>query len=235
MLSTLVPTSTCSTTLSPPSMLTCSSPLSLSPSSTDEESSAVVAICSIKYWVPRDFSRARLVSSARTPFPSASRPTNSSSSARVSFSSEVRPTFLPTTREIDADDESTVGTYASAVTGDTELSRLLLEFGKTADDDEEVSSGDETVVVEEVSTKIEAEVLSETLLRKASVALMRKAVLIPVDVQKRETLKELKRSTRPKENREQGSVQYSVYKNFLKANSYTGVCSHYLLLPCVAY
>ena len=121
------------------------------------------------------------------------------------------------------------GTYSSAVTGDTELSRLLLEFGKSGDDEEGSSSGDETVVVPQLSTKLETEVLSDSLLRKASDALMRQAVLIPIDVQKRETLKDLKRSTRPKEKREQGSVQYSVYMNFLRANSYTGVSSFRLL------
>lgn len=52
---------------------------------------------------------------------------------------------------------------------------------------------------------------------------MHRAELVAVDVQKRETLKQLKASTRPKENREQGSVKYSVYKEYIKANGYLGV------------
>lgn len=52
---------------------------------------------------------------------------------------------------------------------------------------------------------------------------MRRAEPVPVAEQKRETLRALKQSTRPKERREQGSVKLGVYKNFIKANSYMGV------------
>ncbi|ORY80748.1 P-loop containing nucleoside triphosphate hydrolase protein, partial [Leucosporidium creatinivorum] len=117
------------------------------------------------------------------------------------------------------------GTYSSAVTGDTELSRLLLEFGKADQEhdgeDEEVGSGSEDTAVDE--TKIELEDLSEAARLKASAALMHKADLVPIELQKRETLKQLKQSTRPKEKREQGSVKLSIYKEYIRANGYIGV------------
>lgn len=110
---------------------------------------------------------------------------------------------------------------------DTELARLLSEFGHNGSDGSD-SDGDETsegtiVEKESLAAKIEEEKVSATLRHRASQALMKRAELIPVDVQKRETLLALKRSTRPKEKREQGSVKFSIYKNFIKANSYLGV------------
>lgn len=119
------------------------------------------------------------------------------------------------------------GTYSSAVTGDTELSRLLLEFGKTDQEEgeeEEVGSGSEDTAVDE--TKIELEDLSEAVRLKASTALMHRADLVPIEVQKRETLKQLKASTRPKEKREQGSVKFSVYKEYIRANGYIGIACY---------
>jgi ATP-binding cassette subfamily C (CFTR/MRP) protein 1 len=119
------------------------------------------------------------------------------------------------------------GTYASAISGTSELSRLLSEFGKTTDDDsDEAGSGSEdTVVVPEVmEPKLEIDSIPD-LRDRASKALMKRADLIPVDLQKRQTLKSLKASTKPKEKREQGSVKFDVYKNFLRANSYLGVGS----------
>lgn len=126
-------------------------------------------------------------------------------------------------------DAVVAGTYVSAMAADSELARLLTEFGHThsnegSDDGED---SDETIVVEAnlaLATKLEQEMLSSTLRHRASQALMKRAELIPVDVSKRESLKLLKASTRPKEKREQGSVKYSVYKEFIKANSYLGVC-----------
>lgn len=117
------------------------------------------------------------------------------------------------------------GTYASAISGTSELSRLLSEFGKSTDDDgEDNGSGSEdtVVVTEEVASKIEID-LNPELRDRANKALMKRADLIPVDLQKRQTLKSLKASTKPKEKREQGSVKFDVYKNFLRANSYLGV------------
>lgn len=52
---------------------------------------------------------------------------------------------------------------------------------------------------------------------------MKRAEAIPVEVQKRETLKTLKQSTRPKEQRQQGAVKFGIYKNYIKANGYIGV------------
>lgn len=120
------------------------------------------------------------------------------------------------------------GTYSSAITGDTELSRLLLEFGKQSDDDGEASGSEETVVDVAAPAKLELDDFTPMLRQKASVALMRRAEPVPVAVQKRETLRALKQSTRPKERREQGSVKFGVYKNFIKANSYMGV-SFYMI------
>lgn len=101
---------------------------------------------------------------------------------------------------------------------DSELSRLLQEFGKTTDDDSlgdeatdgEGSGSEETVVSPQVlSAKLEVD-LDPALRARASKALMSRADLIPVDVQKRATLKSLKASTRSKEKREQGSVKFGV-------------------------
>ncbi|GAA5978963.1 hypothetical protein JCM5350_004190 [Sporobolomyces pararoseus] len=124
------------------------------------------------------------------------------------------------------------GTYASAIQGDSELSRLLVEFGKKGDEEDEDSgeetngsgSGEETLAeVEQDESKLEAEDLAIKLKMQQSSALMRQAQLIPVQEQKLETLKELKRSTRPKEKREQGSVSWAVYKEYVEANGYLGV------------
>ncbi|KAI5478725.1 putative ABC metal ion transporter [Pseudohyphozyma bogoriensis] len=118
------------------------------------------------------------------------------------------------------------GTYSSAITGDTELSRLLIEFGKNNDDqsDEEGSASDETVVApSELAAKLEEEGLTAAQRQTAQMALMKRAEAVPIDVQKRETLKQLKRSTRPKEQRQQGAVKLGIYKNYIKANGYIGV------------
>lgn len=119
------------------------------------------------------------------------------------------------------------GTYASAMRVESELSRLLNEFGHTGSDNDEegTGSGSEDTVVEEedLAAKLESEMISSTLRQRASEAVLKKAELVPVDMQKRDTLKLLKASTRPKEKREQGSVKFAVYKNFLRANSYIGV------------
>lgn len=126
------------------------------------------------------------------------------------------------------------GTYASAMSTESELSQLLIEFGHAGSDDsddEETTDGSEETAVAPVeknaalATKLEQEMLSSTLRQRASQALMKRAELVPVDVQKRDTLRTLKASTRPKEKREQGSVKYAVYKEFIKANSYVGVRS----------
>lgn len=127
---------------------------------------------------------------------------------------------------------SYLGTYASAITGDTELSRLLLEFGKTGDNQDEDSEGssDETVVAPaELAAKLEEDVFTATQREIASAALMQRAEVVAVDVQKRETLKTLKRSTRPQEARVQGSVKLGIYKNYVKANGYIGVCPFFFL------
>ncbi|GAA5830776.1 hypothetical protein JCM5353_002363 [Sporobolomyces roseus] len=127
------------------------------------------------------------------------------------------------------------GIYSSAIQGDTELSRLLKEFGKKGDDEDTDSdtanednsgsgSGEETLAdVQEDESKLEAEDLAIKLKMQQSASLMRQAQLVPVQEQKLETLKNLKRSTRPKEKREQGSVKWSIYKGYVEANGYLGV------------
>lgn len=125
------------------------------------------------------------------------------------------------------------GTYASAMSTESELSQLLIEFGHAGSDDSDEEdtngSGSEETAVAPVeknaalATKLEEEMLSSTLRQRASQALMKRAELVPVDIQKRDTLRTLKASTRPKEKREQGSVKFGVYKEFIKANSYVGV------------
>lgn len=110
--------------------------------------------------------------------------------------------------------------------GDTELSRLLLEFGKNADSDSsdgDNSGSDETVVAPvELAVKLE-EGLADTLRHKASLALMKRAEVVPLQMQKRETLRHLKKSTRPTEARQQGAVKWANYLNYIRANSYLGV------------
>lgn len=117
------------------------------------------------------------------------------------------------------------------MTGDTELSRLLLEFGKADSNDDgsdggkdeegEGSSSEDTAVEE---PKHELRDLSDADRLKASLALMQKSELVPIEEQKHNTLKQLKRSTRPnRERREQGSVKWSVYGEYIKANGYFGI------------
>ncbi|POY70789.1 hypothetical protein BMF94_6201 [Rhodotorula taiwanensis] len=138
------------------------------------------------------------------------------------------------------------GTYSEAIQGDTELSRLLIEFGKSGgeEDDGNGSGSDETAVgdgpgderktgsdekdkekaeepeVDEAT--LNAEDLAIKLKLQQSQAVKKRAEPIPVAEQKLQTLRELKRSTRPKERREQGSVKWSVYKEYIKANGYIG-------------
>lgn len=112
------------------------------------------------------------------------------------------------------------------MSGDTELSRLLAEFGRAeaehdSDEEEDAGSGSDETAVEE--PKHELEDLSEADRLKASAALMRRSERVPLEQQKHETLKQLKRSTRPQEKREQGSVKWSVYKEYIRANGYIGV------------
>ena len=130
-------------------------------------------------------------------------------------------------------------TYEDAMQGDTELSRLLIEFGKsseeggsdsegdTAVDDTPVVVGDAADEKAEEPKQDEAALNAEDLAVKLKIAesraLTRRAQPIPADEQKRDTLRQLKRSSRPKENREQGSVKWSVYKDYIKANGYVGV------------
>jgi ATP-binding cassette subfamily C (CFTR/MRP) protein 1 len=125
-------------------------------------------------------------------------------------------------------------TYAKAIEGETDLSKLLHEFGKKSDsnDDEAGSegsetaanSGDETVVEpEQDEATLDAADLELKLKQQKFAANMKKAVPVPVEEQKRETLLHLKRSTRPQEHREQGSVKWAVYKQYIKANGYLGV------------
>ncbi|KAK4053428.1 hypothetical protein OIV83_001593 [Microbotryomycetes sp. JL201] len=117
------------------------------------------------------------------------------------------------------------GTYANAMNGDSELSRVLAEFGRAeAEHDtegEDSGSGSEDTAVDE--PKHELEDLSEADRLKASAALMRKSSRVPLEEQKRQTLRQLKKSTRPKEKREQGSVKWEVYKEYIRANGYIGV------------
>ncbi|TNY24017.1 hypothetical protein DMC30DRAFT_371993 [Rhodotorula diobovata] len=129
-------------------------------------------------------------------------------------------------------------TYEDAMQGDTELSKLLIEFGKSSEEGGSDSEGDtaveDTPVVvgdgaddkaeepKQDEATLDAEDLAVKLKIAESRALAHRAQPIPVDEQKRETLRQLKRSTRPKENREQGSVKWSVYKDYIKANGYLG-------------
>ncbi|BGP53294.1 hypothetical protein JCM8202v2_000853 [Rhodotorula sphaerocarpa] len=144
------------------------------------------------------------------------------------------------------------GTYAEAITGDTELSRLLIEFGKggNEEDDGSGSGSDETAVGEGAANErrvngndeekmeepkldeatLDAEDLALKLKMQQSGALSKRAEPIPVAEQKMQTLRELKRSTRPKERREQGSVKWSVYKEYIKANGYIGAILYLLTI-----
>ncbi|GAA5821197.1 hypothetical protein JCM3770_005247 [Rhodotorula araucariae] len=130
-------------------------------------------------------------------------------------------------------------TYDDAMQGDTELSRLLIEFGKSGDGEHGSDSGSDTAVdatpivagdrtedkaeePKQDEAQLDAEDLAVKLKIAESGAITRRAQPIPVEEQKRQTLRHLQRSTRPKENREQGSVKLSVYKDYIKANGYLG-------------
>lgn len=123
--------------------------------------------------------------------------------------------------------------YAEAVQGNSDLSRLLIEFGKSSgSDDDDGNSSDETTAVDGETAQqpvqneedLDAEDLAVKLkLSKCAQAITRPAEPIPVDEQKRNTLRALKQSTKPKEGRQQGSVKLSVYKEYIQANGYAGV------------
>ncbi|GAA6024113.1 hypothetical protein JCM10207_003170 [Rhodosporidiobolus poonsookiae] len=117
-------------------------------------------------------------------------------------------------------------TFDEAIAGDTPLSKLLVEFGKASTETAPASPSDETVVE---SAQDEEDLQADDLDLKRKLEAVDDAVLkqpaqvIPVEEQKRNTLRALKQSTRPKENREQGAVKSDVYKGYLESMGWSSI------------
>lgn len=91
------------------------------------------------------------------------------------------------------------GTFSETKGTDTEIGKLLEEFGKQETSDSG-SDSDETAVQEESKSEDSVDVIKrKTQLRRVSEAIVRKSRMLDVREQKAETFKALKKSTRPKE------------------------------------
>lgn len=120
-----------------------------------------------------------------------------------------------------------LGTYSGVVGGDSEIAKLLSEFGKSESGSNDSDSEGTQVATDEPKEMALAN--GDVKGRRFSSKLTRRASEVPIDKQKRATLRSLKRSTRPKEHQEKGSVKTHIYRNYLKANGIIGVSpSRYL-------
>lgn len=91
------------------------------------------------------------------------------------------------------------GTFSETKGTDTEIGKLLEEFGKQETSDSD-SDSDETAVQEESKSEDSVDVIKrKTQMRRVSEAIVRKSTMLDVREQKAETFRALKKSTRPKE------------------------------------
>ncbi|GAA5915191.1 hypothetical protein JCM6882_001133 [Rhodosporidiobolus microsporus] len=119
-------------------------------------------------------------------------------------------------------------TFADAIRGNTDLSKLLLEFGKASKDSVGGSTdgGDDDTVVEE--TLDESALAAEDSDVKAKIAqsksvLLRRAQPLPVQEELRETLTALRKGSKRQEKRERGQVKLDVYKEYIRSNGWFNI------------
>lgn len=122
------------------------------------------------------------------------------------------------------------GGYQDVMASGGELKTLLEEFGKkSAEEEEDNSDGSsETAVAtggesgDDLRKNGANGSADADTKRKLSFAAMRRASMVSPAEAKREALRAAKTSTKPKEEREVGSVKSDVYMQYIKANGYIG-------------
>ena len=94
------------------------------------------------------------------------------------------------------------GTYSSARSTNSEIGKLLEEFGKQEQSDDSGSDSEKTAVSDGKDDSSLDELKKDPhLKRRLSHAIVRKASMVSIHAQKQETFRALKKSTRPKEVR----------------------------------
>ena len=129
------------------------------------------------------------------------------------------------------------GTYSSAMSNtSSELYKLITGLGKQSDRND-VSSGSVTPTVfdhpsdEESDTVDDLESIEKRkLLRRMSTFKMRRASAVSIRQAKRDALKDLRESAKPKEHSEHGTVKKKVYKAYISAASKFGVAVFLLFM-----
>ncbi|KAK8865675.1 hypothetical protein IAR55_000820 [Kwoniella newhampshirensis] len=131
------------------------------------------------------------------------------------------------------------GTYDNAMGNpSSELYKLITGLGKQSAKGGDESDGSATPTVVEESSDIEDDISEDIQdadslrkrknLRRMSTALMRRSSVVSVRQAKREALRDLRESGKPKEHVEKGNVKRGVYKQYINASSKIG-CAIFLI------
>ena len=129
------------------------------------------------------------------------------------------------------------GNWAKVHERDSDIATLIREYGRKSQeaDDEDAEGGearkgdalagnkkaDDPTPAEQDGKVSPLPEIKEKV--KSEYAHAGRAAVIPIAEQKAETLRELKRSSRPKEHMSRGSVNRDIYRKFLHANGVPGV------------
>ncbi|WRT65913.1 uncharacterized protein IL334_002864 [Kwoniella shivajii] len=155
-------------------------------------------------------------------------------------------TFLPQADEIIMLRRGVIlerGQYDEAMNNtSSELYKLITGLGKQSAKGEEDSDGSSTpTVIEDDNSTSDKEDESESVdevsslrkrkaFRRMSTALMRRSSIVSLKQAKRDAIKDLRESAKPKEHSEKGNVKKEVYKNYISAASKTGVAVFFLAM-----
>jgi ABC-type multidrug transport system fused ATPase/permease subunit len=131
------------------------------------------------------------------------------------------------------------GTYADAMTdSSSELYKLITGLGKQSV--KESSSGSATPTITQSESDIEDDISesvddSESIkkrkaIRRLSTATMRRASSVSIGQAKKDALRDLRESAKPKEHSEKGSVKRDVYRRYIAAASRVGVALFFILM-----
>lgn len=127
------------------------------------------------------------------------------------------------------------GNWAKVHERDSDIATLIREYGRKSEEgeDEDAEEGETKKDVPAGQNKADdpkpaengkVSPLPEIKEKiKSEYAHAGRAAVIPIAEQKAETLRELKRSSRPKEHMSRGSVNRDIYRKFLHANGVPGV------------
>ncbi len=119
-----------------------------------------------------------------------------------------------------------------------ELYKLITGLGKQSAEgpSEDETSASPTIVAEDASdADLKSEVDEDELRqpkieRRLSIATMRRASMLTTREAKLEAIRDLKESSRPKEQQEKGKVKTKVYLDYIKAASRMGVAAFLLCI-----